>query len=115
MPITSREFQGARVLDLMGRFDSSARQDVQSALNDALEAGAHHVIFNLAGVPFIDSAAMGLLALNHQKFRQAGGRISLVNPQPEVRLLLDMAATPKLIPSYRTLEEAVATSSEATE
>ena len=114
MPISSREFQGARVLDLMGRFDSSARQDVQTALDKALKAGAHHVIFNLAGVPFIDSAAMGLLALNHQKFRQSGGRISLVNPKPEVRLLLDMAATPKLIPSYRTLEEAIAAPSETT-
>lgn len=114
MPVTTREFQGARVLDLMGRFDSSARQDVQSALNEALKTGAHHVILNLVGVSFIDSTAMGLLALNHQKFRQAGGRISLVSPQPAVRLLLDMAATPKLIPSYRTLEEAIAAPSATT-
>ena len=115
MPVTTREFQGARVLDLMGRFDTSAKQEVQAALNQALDAGALHVIFNMAGVPFIDSTAMGLLALNHQKFQKAGGRISLVNPQPEVRLLLDMAATPKLIPSYRTLEEAIGATSESPE
>jgi len=108
MPVMTREYPGAFVLDLAGRFDSSARQEVQTVLNRALEAGSHHVVFNLAGVPFIDSAAMGLLALNHEKFKQVGGRISLVNPQPEVRLILDMAAMPKLIPSYRTIEEALA-------
>ena len=110
MPVATRELSDAFVLDLSGRFDCSARQEVQAALDKAIHAGSHHVIFNLAGVPFIDSAAMGLLALNHQKFQLAGGRISLVSPQPEVRLILDMAAMPKLIPSYRTLDQALSAS-----
>ena len=108
MPVTTRSVQDAFVLDLVGRFDSSARQEVQAALEQALEAGSRHVIFNLSGVPFIDSAAMGLLALNHERFQHAGGLISLVDPQPEVRMILDMAAMPKLIPSYRTIEDALA-------
>ena len=109
MPVMTRVVQDAFVLDLVGRFDSSAREEVQAALDKALEAESSHIIFNLAGVPFIDSAAMGLLALNHERFQQSGGRISLVSPQPEVRLILDMAAMPKLIPSYRTIEDALAT------
>ena len=107
MPVMTRVVQDAFVLDLVGRFESSAREEVQAALDQALEAESRHVIFNLAGVPFIDSAAMGLLALNHERFQDAGGRISLVSPQPEVRLILDMAAMPKLIPSYRTIEDAL--------
>lgn len=107
MPVTTREYQGTFVLDLVGRFDLESRERVQGILDEVLESGTRHVILNLSGVPFIDSAALGLLVVNHKKFQEAGGRISLVSPQPEVRLLLDMAATPKLIPSYQTLDEAV--------
>jgi stage II sporulation protein AA (anti-sigma F factor antagonist) len=108
MPITTRSIDDATVLDLTGLFDVSAKQEVQCALDHAFEAGSTHVILNLAGVPLVDSAALGLLAINHKKFKAIGGTISLLSPQPEVRLILDMAAMPKLIPSYGTLQEALA-------
>lgn len=107
MPVTTRTIGEATVLNLTGRFDASAKKEVQRAMDQAYEAGSTHIILNLAGVPLVDSAALGLLALANRKFRANGGKISLVNPQPEVRLILDMAAMPKLIPSYATIEEAL--------
>lgn len=107
MPVVARVISDATVLDLSGRFDAAAKATVQTAIDEALKLGVDHLIINLAGVPFVDSAAIGLLALTHQKFRQNGGRVSLINPQPEVRLILDMAAMPQLIPSYANLEEAL--------
>lgn len=107
MPISTRTIEDATVLDLTGRFDAAAKQEVQKAIDLAYETGSAHLILNLAGVPLVDSAALGLLALTHKKFKANGGKISLVNPQPEVRLILDMAAMPKLIPSFATIEEAL--------
>ncbi len=108
MAITTRSIDDATVLDLSGRFDVTAKQEVQDALDHAFESGSTHVILNLEGVPLVDSAALGLLAINHRKFKAIGGTISLLSPQPEVRLILDMVAMPKLIPSYSTLPEALA-------
>ena len=108
MAVSARNIENAVVLDLTGRFDSAAKQDVQQAINEALDTGTLHIILNLAGVPLVDSAALGLLAVNHNKFKEKGGKLSLVNPQPEVRLILDMVAMPKLIPSYNSIEEAIA-------
>jgi len=108
MPVTTRAINSAIVLDLFGRFDAAAKQEVKSAIEQAYEAGTTHLILNLAGVPLVDSAALGLLAISHQKFKRNGGKISLVHPQPEVRLILDMASMPTLIPSYDTIEEAIA-------
>jgi len=108
MPVSARNIDNAVVLDLTGRFDAAAKQDVQHAIDEAMDTGTSHLILNLAGVPLVDSAALGLLAVNHNKFKEKGGKLSLVNPQPEVRLILDMVAMPKLIPSFNSIEEALA-------
>lgn len=108
MAVSARNVENAVVLDLTGRFDAAAKQDVQQAINEALDTGTLHLILNLAGVPLVDSAALGLLAVNHKNFKEKGGKLSLVNPQPEVRMILDMVAMPKLIPSFNSIEEAMA-------
>ncbi len=108
MAVSARNIDNAVVLDLTGRFDATAKRDVQDAIDEAMDTGTSHLILNLAGVPLVDSAALGLLAVNHNKFKEKGGKLSLVNPQPEVRLILDMVAMPKLIPSFNSIEEALA-------
>ncbi len=107
MAVSARNIENAVVLDLSGRFDAAAKQDVQHAIDEAMDTDASHLILNLAGVPLVDSAALGLLVVNHNKFKEKGGKLSLVNPQPEVRLILDMVAMPKLIPSFNSIEEAI--------
>jgi len=108
MAVETRQVEDAIILDLYGRFDAGAKREVQQAIDAAFSTGTSHVILNLTDVPIVDSAAIGLLAINHQKVKQLGGRISLLNPKPEVRLILDMAAMPRLIPSFDTLEDALA-------
>jgi len=108
MGVSARNIDNAVVLDLTGRFDATAKKEVQRAIDEAMDTGTSHLILNLAGVPIVDSAALGLLAVNHNKFKEKGGKLSLVNPQPEVRLILDMVAMPKLIPSFNSIEEALA-------
>ncbi|RMH05608.1 MAG: anti-sigma factor antagonist [Nitrospirae bacterium] len=108
MPLSTRTVHNALILDLSGRFDAAAKHEVQQAIEQALASGTSHVILNLVGVSLIDSAALGLLVISHRKFKDRGATVSLVNPKPEVRLILDMAAMPKLIPSYNSVEEALA-------
>ena len=56
--------------------------------------------------------ALGLAKAKKAKFLLASTSETygdpLVNPQPEVRLILDMVAMPKLIPSFNSIEEAIA-------
>ena len=107
MAIETRQIEDAIIIDLCGRFDAAAKKEVQQAIDAAFATGTSHVILNLTDVSLVDSAAIGLLAINHQKVKQKGGRISLLNPKPEVRMILDMAAMPRLIPSFDKLEDAL--------
>jgi anti-anti-sigma factor len=55
------------VVHVNGNIDSSSYQGFQSAIEDLIKGGAHHILIDLAGAPFISSA--GLRAI-HSIFNQ---------------------------------------------
>ena len=106
MNITQQLKDGVTVLDLSGRFEFSARKLFLGALQNAQEGSPHHIILNLEGVPFLDSAALGLLALAQQNLKAKNIPLSLMNPQDYVKKVLELANFPKFIPIVSTIAEA---------
>jgi anti-anti-sigma factor len=75
---------------LNGEFASEEAPAVRSAMYDAVtDAAVEEVVVDLAGVTFIDSTAVGTLALTH---RVGGERcpVHVVNPSESVRRVLDI-------------------------
>ncbi|RMH08387.1 MAG: STAS domain-containing protein [Nitrospirae bacterium] len=107
MTITQRTVPGAIILDLSGRFEFTVRKTFTAALEKAQEHPERHIVLNFQGVPFVDSAALGLLALAHQTLKLNNGRLSIAAPQEYVRKILDLANFPKFIPVYNSVDEAV--------
>ena len=52
---------------------------------DAGSRACTHLVIDLGGVDFIDSAGLGLLLATHERLRAAKIRLELVNPSPSVR------------------------------
>ena len=71
------------------------------------EAGGKHLIVNLREATYIDSAALGLLALTSQQLTADERRLSLVDPQGTVKQILEMANIDKIIAVFPTEEAAV--------
>ena len=68
------------MLDLKGRLvlgpeDASLRQRLQSLL----DTGAKSVIVDVRAAPEVDTAGLGSLILFAQRFREAGGRLAVVD------------------------------------
>jgi anti-anti-sigma factor len=83
LQIDQRESEGIVILDLKGRLvlgleDVTLRQRLQ-ALRDA---GRMNVALNLKNVTDMDTSALGTLINSSLKFREAGGRIVLLNLSP---------------------------------
>lgn len=57
------------------------RADVNAILND----GRHNLILDLADVPYIDSAGVGLLVAINRLIHEAGGRLVLLSAQGRIR------------------------------
>ncbi len=106
MKVTERQDGDFAILDMEGRFDFGARRDFKEAVDRVQNAGSRYIVLNMQDIAFVDSSALGLLVVAHQNLKLKEGRIGLVNPQPYVRQILDLANVPRMIPVFNTVDEA---------
>lgn len=106
MTITQQLKDGVTVLEISGRFEFSSRKMFMGALQKSQEGSPRHIVLDLAGVPFLDSAALGLLALAQQNLKAQNIQLSLLNPQGYVKKVLELANFPKFIPIVSSIAEA---------
>ena len=106
MTITQQMTDNKLTLTLSGRFEFQARKTFQEAICQAEATNHRDILLNLAQVPFIDSAALGLLSLAHQKFQLTQQHLILVAPQEYVLKVLKLAHIDKMMPIGATEQEA---------
>ncbi len=107
MHITEHVHDGVLVLKVTGRLNYYSRKTFQAVMRNAERGAVDHVVINLEQVEYLDSVAIGLLALSQARLALKGIVLSLVGPQSNVMKVLEMANIPKLIPIYQTEEEAI--------
>jgi len=87
--VTVRQIPGAAIATFSGKLalDDGCRQ-LRETVHALLEGGQHRILLNLEGLNFLDSAGLGELVRTHVAVRGRGGRLTLINPAPNVRQLL---------------------------
>jgi HptB-dependent secretion and biofilm anti anti-sigma factor len=108
MPITQRAWRETTVIEVDNVFTYHHRKDFSSAVMVFRESGSRHLTVNLHEVTYMDSAAIGLLALTSQQLTADERHISLVSSQGTVRRLLEMANIDKMIAVFPTKDAAAA-------
>lgn len=98
MTITETIQNHTVILKLEGSFTYTQRKLFQGTLKNLSSADVEHVIVDLALVPFLDSAALGLLMITHRQLLADKRRLSLAYPQATVRQILELANLHKTIP-----------------
>ncbi|MGE0642103.1 MAG: STAS domain-containing protein [Nitrospira sp.] len=106
MPITQRMSRSAMVIHIDDVFTHRNRKDFSSAVKTFKESPGRHLIVDLHDATYVDSAAVGLLALTSQQLTADERRLSLVGPQGTVKTILEMANLDRMIPVYPTEEAA---------
>ena len=90
---------GALILENLFKFQSAWR-----------EANADNIIFDLAGVPYMDSSAIGSLVNAHVSFAHRGKRIALAGVNERVKQILtvtQVAAIFRYFPDAASAEAAL--------
>lgn len=105
MVIRERETQGVPILVLSGKLDMFAKNSFMEAIGKQKEAQAKRVIIDMKGVPFIDSAGLGVLAHAVKAFQTIKGSLIVVNPQDAVKSILQNVNFSKLLPLFQTNED----------
>lgn len=91
------------ILTLAGPLTISTLFDFQSAVR---HPDLKSTIIDIAGVPYMDSAGLGIILSHWAHTQRVGVKFAVVGISDRVRVLLDMTGVAKLLPSYPTVADA---------
>ncbi len=102
-----RGIRGATVVDFHGRLDMHSRWHVKAIINQCCHTEEEHLILNLKGLTFVDSAGLGLLVLSSYQFKELRRRITWIQPQGYVGELLQNLQINELISVCHSEQDAL--------
>jgi len=89
--VSVRQVPGAAIATLSGKL---ALDDgcllLRETIRALLDANQLRILLNLERLDFLDSAGLGELVRTHVAVRSRGGQLTLVNPSPNIRHLLQV-------------------------
>lgn len=104
--MSARTGRACTVVEVRGEIDRDTRPMLEDLLQEVMDAGARHVVLDLAGVTFMDSSGLSLLVVSLNRLRNSGGRLCLAHVQDPVRNVLVLSAVDTVLDVYDTVEAA---------
>ena len=107
LTLTRRELPGVTVVVVCGELDATNRRQLETFLKERPAPG-HHVVFDLAQVPFMDSSGLHVLLVFATDQLRSAGAVHLAAVQPLPARLLEITGVLAHVPIHDTVAEAVA-------
>ena len=106
--VDRRAVESVELLVLSGRLTlGESSREFRRVLDAALADGRNRLVLELTGVPYVDSAGLGAIAMASKMALDAGGKLALTGVQERVKQLLDLTRVSSVISSFPTEVEAV--------
>jgi anti-sigma B factor antagonist len=108
MRVERQDEAGVAVLVLSGKFvGGEDGQPMRAAVAEAVSSGARNVLLDLSGVPWMNSAGVGLLVQSYTSLRNAGIHVKFLNLNERVRSILVITRLFGVFESYSSRDEAI--------
>ena len=108
MPIQATPIHDMHVITFGTCFDVYEEPALESAVLQVQEVQGKHIVLNLQALTILDSRALGKLFLTYHHLNRKQIRLSMVNPRPAVREMLEFVNFPQIVPLYDSVEDVVA-------
>lgn len=86
----------------LGPLDSETYRILDAEIKGALTESVNTVVLDMAGVEFIASAAIGIIAKTRATLARKSGELAMINLQPQVRKAFEIM---NLIPNLNIFED----------
>jgi len=95
------------IIHLKGEIDLHTCGAFRDTLRELIEGKHYDIVVDLAEVPYLDSAALGVLVDAVRRVREHNGSISLVATTPFVRRAFEITRLVKIFSLYDDLDTAL--------
>ena len=96
------------VVSVAGELDMATAPQLQDQIVDLLEKGRNQLVFDLAEVSFCDSTGLSVFVRAENSVDETGGAVRLASPQRGVRRILEVSGLVEVLPTYETVDDAIA-------
>ena len=86
------------ILELSGSFDHQSTTGIEALIVGAQELGCKHIILDFSHVTGIDSIVLGHLFMWYHKMQPHHVNLSIANPFPRIRDILEQSHIAEIIP-----------------
>lgn len=94
------------MVTLRGATHLDEAEELNARLPQLIQPAYPHLILDMSELEFLGSVGIGAIVTAHNRARTFNGRVSVVNPKPEVASLLRLTRVDQLASVFPTLEAA---------
>jgi len=98
----SIQIRDTTVVKFDGKLDGTTSPGAEEELQTVVARAPRHVVFDLSGLTFMTSAGLRVLFLAKKALTQKGAECFLLNPQPQIARVLEVA---KALPDLRVFKD----------
>lgn len=108
MQIEERQTGDVVILDATGKLTlGDGDQLLKDKMHSLVHRGHTHVVLNLGGVSYVDSAGIGEIVASFTTITRAGGRLVLLNLTKRIQDLLTITKLLTVFETYASEDEAL--------
>ncbi len=109
MEIQERSKEDVKILDLDGKLTIGDGDELlKDKINSLIQQGHKKILLNLAGVPYVDSAGLGVVVGAYTTVRRQEGSLKLLNLTSRIEDLLAITKLLTIFDTYESEKEALA-------
>lgn len=106
---------GITVLQVQGRISLGRdSQELEWKVDDLVKSQSKHVVFDLAGVNYLDSTGIGIIIMCAGKLKDSGGQLRISGAVGNVAHTLGLCRVNDIVPLFPTVEEAASSFAKST-
>ncbi|AUS97669.1 anti-sigma F factor antagonist [Clostridium thermosuccinogenes] len=96
------------VIGIIGELDHHSAEYIRDKIDaQMIKSTTKNIVFDFSKVGFMDSSGIGVIVGRYKNISKLKGKAAIVNPNAQIKKILEMAGIPKIIPLFNTVDDAV--------
>lgn len=96
------------IIKMPGELDHHSAEYVRRKIdNEIIKSTTKNILFDFTSSSFMDSSGIGVIMGRYKNIQKVNGKAAIVGAGPQVRRILEMSGILKIIPIYKSIDEAI--------